>query len=272
MYSQVEKTKENNCRAVANSVIQKKSGGGQKGLGVKDNRREATRQKKLQLMVDRQITNKQFLNKAPIQLVHKLKPAANKENELVTLIKEAEEKIRPWLQEASYEGAIYSVKASIFLGNFNSGVTYYKQQLQDPTESDDTLRLTISMLINKTIELLNTEIDKAINEDTQVKTGVVDYKSIFTLKNGTLVNFPALIAVMSGVEIGISVPSKTWRKMRADLSAAITLSNKSHPAHGSNFDENQRPEQQIKDWATPISGELKTVLADFFRTQYDIYL
>ncbi len=93
-----------------------------------------------------------------------------------------------------------------------------------------------------------------------------------TLANGTVVDFPALIRVMDGVVLGVPVASKVWRSMRQALSEAITLPNKSHPAHGSNFDENQRPEVQIKDWANVISGELKLALEAFFRDRYNIHL
>lgn len=47
MYAQVEKTKENKSRVVANSVTQKKSNGKQ-GFGFVDNRYEATTQRQLQ--------------------------------------------------------------------------------------------------------------------------------------------------------------------------------------------------------------------------------
>ncbi|WP_299011370.1 hypothetical protein [uncultured Shewanella sp.] len=98
------------------------------------------------------------------------------------------------------------------------------------------------------------------------------YDSAKVLTNGTVIDFPALTRVMDGVELGVEVRSSVWRKMRQDLSLAITLANKSHPAHGSNFDKNQRPEQQIKDWAGPIQGELKDELSDYFRIKYNIYL
>lgn len=51
MYAQVEKTKENKSRAVANSVTQKKSSGKQ-GFGFVDNRPEAVTQRKLQEMAN----------------------------------------------------------------------------------------------------------------------------------------------------------------------------------------------------------------------------
>ena len=51
MHEQVEKSKDNKSRAVANSVAQKK-GVGKQGLGFMDNRPESLAQKKLQEMAD----------------------------------------------------------------------------------------------------------------------------------------------------------------------------------------------------------------------------
>ncbi len=92
------------------------------------------------------------------------------------------------------------------------------------------------------------------------------------LADGTIIDYPALVAVMGGVTLGDMVASSVWRAMRQALSLAITMPNKSHPAHGSNFDKKQRPEQQIKDWAKPISGELKAALTDFFHRRYGVDL
>lgn len=98
------------------------------------------------------------------------------------------------------------------------------------------------------------------------------YAQVERLANGTTIDYPALIRVMDNVTLGVEVTPDVWRQMRQDLSMAITLQNKSHPAHGSNFNKNQRPEQQIIDWANVIAGELKEKLAKFFREKYDIYL
>ena len=98
------------------------------------------------------------------------------------------------------------------------------------------------------------------------------YGAAVTLANETVVDFPALTQVMNGVEIGTEVASSVWRAMRQALSEAITLKNKSHPAHGSNFDKKQRPEVQIIDWAKPISGDLKVVLTKYFQDKWGIYL
>ena len=84
------------------------------------------------------------------------------------------------------------------------------------------------------------------------------------LANGTHIDYAALDRVMQGVEIGTQVAPNVWRAMRQALSDAITLPNKSHPAHGSNFNRNQRPEQQIRDWAAPLAGPLREALVKYF--------
>jgi hypothetical protein len=102
---------------------------------------------------------------------------------------------------------------------------------------------------------------------------VVDpYAQAETLSNGTIVDWPALTAVMAGVQLGVPVSPNVWRAMRQALSNAITLENKSHPGHGSNFNSPQRPEQQIVDWATPIQGPLKVALSEYFQQKYRVYL
>lgn len=98
------------------------------------------------------------------------------------------------------------------------------------------------------------------------------YGAAETLADGSVIDYPALAQVMDHVELGVLVQSGVWRAMRQQLSNAITLKNKSHPAHGSNFDAPQRPEQQIKDWANVISGELKAKLQAFFVARYNLYL
>jgi hypothetical protein len=98
------------------------------------------------------------------------------------------------------------------------------------------------------------------------------YAAAETLVDGTVIDYPALVSVMDTVELGVQVPASQWRLMREHLSKAITLKNKSHPAHGTNFDKPQRPEQQIVDWANVISGELKEKLSTFFQAKYQIYL
>jgi hypothetical protein len=98
------------------------------------------------------------------------------------------------------------------------------------------------------------------------------YAQAERLANGATIDYPALTRVMDRVQIGAVVKPAVWRQMRQDLSLAITLPNKSHPAHGSNFNQNQRPEQQIVDWANVIGGELKQKQATFFRARYGIYL
>jgi len=97
-----------------------------------------------------------------------------------------------------------------------------------------------------------------------------EYDAAETLTDGTTVNWPALVVVMTDVTIGTAVAPGVWRKMRENLSNAIALPNKSHPAHGSNFNKKQRPEQQIADWATPMQGELKRKLAEFFSAKYNV--
>ncbi|MDQ1473949.1 MAG: hypothetical protein QOJ99_5429 [Bryobacterales bacterium] len=106
-----------------------------------------------------------------------------------------------------------------------------------------------------------------------VAVAVADpYAAAVTLSNGTEIDYPALTAVMDNVVIGTEVSAAVWRKMREDLSSAITLENKSHPAHGSNFNKKQRPEQQIADWATPIKGPLKEALQKYFLAKYNLYV
>jgi len=97
-----------------------------------------------------------------------------------------------------------------------------------------------------------------------------EYDAEETLTDGTTINWPALVAVMTGVTLRTEVKPAVWRKMREKLSDAIALPNKSHPAHGSNFNKNQRPEQQIADWANPMQGELKLKLAEFFKAKYEV--
>jgi hypothetical protein len=89
---------------------------------------------------------------------------------------------------------------------------------------------------------------------------------------GTTIDFDALNSEMSGVQIGTRVAATVWRAMRQNLSAAITLPNKSHPAHGGNFNSPQRPESQIKDWANVISGDVKTKLTAYFKDKWQIDL
>lgn len=60
MYVQIEKSKENKSKAVANSVGQKKNGGKQ-GFGFIDNRLEVTAQRKLQGMADNSSQVKQII-------------------------------------------------------------------------------------------------------------------------------------------------------------------------------------------------------------------
>ncbi|MEO7733402.1 MAG: DUF4157 domain-containing protein [Kofleriaceae bacterium] len=96
---------------------------------------------------------------------------------------------------------------------------------------------------------------------------VASYDKVVTLSNGTQVDYPALNKVMDGVVLGTAVAPDEWRAMRQALSEAITLENKSHPAHGSNFNKKQRPEEQIKDWATPIKGPLRDALEAYFRSK-----
>jgi hypothetical protein len=89
--------------------------------------------------------------------------------------------------------------------------------------------------------------------------GIRALDKVVTLSNGRI-DFPALNEVMDGVVLGTAVSPEAWRAMRRALSAAIALENKSHPAHESNFNQNQPPEQQIKDWAKPIKGPLRETL------------
>jgi len=98
------------------------------------------------------------------------------------------------------------------------------------------------------------------------------YSGQEVLKNYTIIDYDSLNVVMDDVVIGVQVGPGIWRKMRQNLSTAITLANKSHPAHGSNFNDPQRPEQQIKDWAKVISGELKQKLTLYFHHKHGIDL
>jgi len=108
--------------------------------------------------------------------------------------------------------------------------------------------------------------------DNEEEAPADPYAERGVLADGTLIDYPALVAVMDGVTLGEAVASSVWRPMRQALSQAITMPNKSHPAHGSNFDKKQRPEQQIKDWAKPISGDLKAALTRFFHGKYGVDL
>ena len=112
----------------------------------------------------------------------------------------------------------------------------------------------------------------AVEVEAEAEAPVDPYAAPQILSNGTTVDWPALTEVMEGVELGTEVASGVWRAMRQSLSNAIVLPNKSHPAHGSNFDKKQRPEQQIKDWATPIAGPLRTALEAYFVAKYNLYL
>lgn len=98
------------------------------------------------------------------------------------------------------------------------------------------------------------------------------YAEAETLDNGTVIDYPALVSVMDGVVLGVEVPATEWRRMRERLSQAITLKNKSHPPHSTNFNKPQRPERQIVDWANVISGELKEKLITFFQKKYGVDL
>jgi hypothetical protein len=108
--------------------------------------------------------------------------------------------------------------------------------------------------------------------DVAPVVAVDPYAVAQTLTNGTRVDYPALTAVMNGVIIGQEVTPSVWRPMRQALSAAITLPSKSHPPHDNSFNKNQRPEQQIKDWANPMKGPLRTAMENYFLAKYRIYL
>lgn len=118
---------------------------------------------------------------------------------------------------------------------------------------------------------------KKINADLgtgeeEITEESIDYTKSATLADGAMIDYPALVGVMDAVTIGEAVAPKVWRKMRQDLCKAITLTNKSHPAHGSNFNSPQRPEVQIKDCFNPIKGPLKEALIAFFKKKYEIDL
>lgn len=106
----------------------------------------------------------------------------------------------------------------------------------------------------------------------QEPSGPDPFATAETLPDGTIIDYPALARVMDGVVIGTEVTPAVWRKMRQELSDAITLKNKSHPPHGSNFNKNQRPEQQIADWAAVISGQIRAKLQAFFVQKYGLYI
>lgn len=111
--------------------------------------------------------------------------------------------------------------------------------------------------------------DDGLDHEEEVEEVPADpYAERGELTDGTIIDYPALVAVMDGVTLGEAVASSVWRAMRQALSLAITMPNKSHPAHGSNFNKKQRPELQIKDWAKPISGDLKAALTRFFHDKY----
>jgi hypothetical protein len=107
--------------------------------------------------------------------------------------------------------------------------------------------------------------DEPRQEDGEDEAEAFD--RVVILSNGTQVDYPALDRVMADVALGVKVAPKVWRAMRQALSKAITLPNKSHPAHGANFNDPQRPEQQIKDWAAPLEGELREALSRYFRAR-----
>lgn len=104
------------------------------------------------------------------------------------------------------------------------------------------------------------------------KPAVAPFSVAETLGSGTVIDYPALVVVMKDVKLGVEVKSKIWRAMRERLCEAITLPDKKHPVHQNTFDKNQRPEQQIKDWANVIGGEVKPKLAAFFLQTYGIHL
>ncbi|WP_445946282.1 hypothetical protein [Shewanella sp.] len=158
MYVQIDKPKEHQSKAGASSVAQKKNNV-KLDFGIVDYKPESIRSA---------VNTKSELQN-PIQLVQKIRPEAKKEKQLDELIKEAEQIVLPWLTKAAHEGKSYSENALNSLAAFNSGLTYYKKQLANPTESDETLRLTISLLINSTINRLNAEIDKANQPVATVK-------------------------------------------------------------------------------------------------------
>ena len=118
-------------------------------------------------------------------------------------------------------------------------------------------------------EYVDTGKAEKVDEEVKQKDPFLGKKE---LTNRTIIDYDSLNAVMDNVEIGVEVSPVIWRKMRQNLSTAITLPNKSHPAHGSNFNKKQRPEQQIKDWAKVISGELKEKLTQYFHIKYQIDL
>ncbi len=121
-------------------------------------------------------------------------------------------------------------------------------------------------------ELMHVIAADLVAVEVEAEAPVDPYAAPQILSNGTTVDWPALTEVMEGVELGTEVAPGVWRAMRQSLSNAIVLPNKSHPAHGSNFDKKQRPEQQIKDWATPIAGPLRTALEAYFVAKYNLYL
>jgi Domain of unknown function (DUF4157) len=98
------------------------------------------------------------------------------------------------------------------------------------------------------------------------------YQGSEVLEDDTTIDYDALTAVMEGVTLGVQVGPSVWRQMRDDLSKAIKLPNKSHKAHGSNFNAPQRPEQQIADWLKPFLGALREALVGYFLTIWKLDL
>jgi hypothetical protein len=125
--------------------------------------------------------------------------------------------------------------------------------------------------VGKNGEYFDDGLDVVAGQDIEEPVGPDPYAAKETV-NGAIIDYPALRKVMANVEKGVVVQPDVWQKMRADLSKAITLPNKSHPAHGSNFNKKQRPEQQIVDWAAVIPDNIRVKLAKFFSTEYGIAL
>ncbi|TDE94830.1 hypothetical protein EXU48_08525 [Occultella glacieicola] len=64
------------------------------------------------------------------------------------------------------------------------------------------------------------------------------------------------------------LPPAEWREMRKQLSLAIVMPNKSHPAHGSNFNKPQKAVTQVKDWANVLSPNILDALKPALNAQF----
>ena len=261
MNTHTDKTQENKSQAVVSAVSQKQSGA-ESTFQFVDNRPEAVAQRKLQEMANNspQVSQLIAFQEIAYNTPQGKRAAQLQQVDQGSVIQRAvsEERIVALIQQASeqvgWSDATYETVHPVFI---------LLLRAEDGYAVDDE---------EVAARLFLDWYEPTEEKQKEVEPEVDPYSQIMVLEVGTSIDFPALTRVMDDVVIGVRVSSNEWRAMRAKLSSAIQIKNKSHSDHGSNFDDPQRPEQQIVDWANVIGGELKEKLSEYFVAKHGIYL